>query len=115
MNTTRYKPQPRVPQREHRIGPTPASMASHLWVLVALLALLALTAGIAWVPMGAFNTVANVGIAVAKALLVMMFYMRLKADKPVLHIVAAIGFVWLAVLLALSLGDMLTRVPLLGT
>lgn len=102
-------------QRQHRSGPKPPSLASNLWVLVGLLLLLGLTAGSAFIPMGAFNTVANVGIAVAKALLVMLFYMRLRSDNPLLHIVASAGFAWLAVLIAMSLADMLTRIPLLGS
>lgn len=98
--------------RTHRSGPKPPSLASNLWVLFALLMLLGLTAGSAFIPMGMFNTVANLGIAIAKALLVMMFYMRLKSDSPLLHLVAAAGFAWLALLIALSLADFLTRIPL---
>ena len=103
------------PKPQHRSGPEPPSLASNLWVLFALLLLLGLTAGSAFIPMGLFNTVANLGIAMAKALLVMIFYMRLKTDSPLLHIVAAAGFAWLAVLIGLSLLDLLTRIPLLGT
>lgn len=99
--------------RTHKSGPEPPSLASNLWVLIALLVLLCLTAGSAFIAMGTFNAVANLGIAVAKALLVMIFYMRLKTDSPLLHMVAAIGFVWLALLIAFSLGDVLTRVPTL--
>ncbi len=98
--------------RSHRSGPKPPSLAANLWVLVALLVLLALTAGSAFVPMGSFNAVTNLGIAAAKALLVMIFYMRLKTDSPLLHMVAAAGFAWLALLIALSLADLLTRVPI---
>ena len=101
--------------RTHRSGPAPPSLASNLWVLLALLVLLGLTAGSAFLPMGAFNTIANLAIAVAKALLVMIVYMRLKTDSPLLHIVAATGFAWLAILIALALLDVLTRVPLAGS
>ncbi|MBN8728729.1 MAG: hypothetical protein J0H15_13645 [Xanthomonadales bacterium] len=101
--------------RSHRSGPRPPSLASNLWALVALLALLGLTAGSAFIPMGAFNTVANVGIAVAKALIVMIIYMRLATDSPLLRMVAMAGFAWLALLVALGLADLLTRVPLLGS
>ncbi len=99
--------------RTHRSGPEPPSLAANLWVLLALLILLALTAGSAFIPLGIANTLANLGIAIAKALLVMIFYMRLKTDSPLLRMVAAAGFAWLAVLIALSLADVLTRVPLL--
>lgn len=102
-----------APRRVHRSGPRPASLGSHLWTLAALLALLALSAGSALIPMGPFNTVANLGIAAAKAMLVLAVFMRLKSDRPLLRIVASVGFAWLAVLIALSLADLLTRAPLL--
>jgi cytochrome c oxidase subunit 4 len=99
-------------RRTHRSGPEPPSLRSNLWVFAALLGLLALSAGSAFIPMGAFNEVANVGIAVIKAMLVMMFFMRLKSDNPLLRIVASVGFAWLVVMIALSLADVLTRAPL---
>lgn len=100
-------------KRSHRSGPEPPSLASNLYVLLALFVLLGLTAGSAFIPMGAFNEVANIGIAVGKALLVLIFFMRLKTDSPLLRLVAGTGFAWLAILIALSLADALTRVPLL--
>lgn len=101
------------PLRSHQSGPRPPSLASNLWTLVALLALLALSAGSALLPLGVFNEVANLGIAVVKALLVLTIFMRLKTDSPLLRLVASAGFAWLALLIALSLADVLTRVPLL--
>jgi cytochrome c oxidase subunit 4 len=95
--------------RSHKTGPRPPSLRSNLWVLAALLALLALSVVTALMHLGPFNVVANIGIAVAKALLVMTFFMRLNTDSPLLRIVAGAGFAWLAVLIALSLADVLTR------
>jgi cytochrome c oxidase subunit 4 len=99
--------------RSHRRGPEPPSLRSNLLVLAALLVLLALSADSALIPMGAFNEVANLGIAVVKALLVMIFFMRLKTDSPLLRLVAAMGFAWLALLIALSLADLLSRQDIL--
>lgn len=90
-------------------GPRPPSLANHLKVFFALLALLLASVGAAYVPMGPFNLVCNIGIAVAKALLVLVFFMRLKTDSPLLRIVASIGFAWVLVLIGLSLTDILTR------
>ncbi|HZO23857.1 MAG TPA: cytochrome C oxidase subunit IV family protein [Steroidobacteraceae bacterium] len=95
--------------RSHRSGPKPPSLVVNLVVLAALLGFLALTVGTAYINMGPANVVANVGIAVAKAILVLTFYMRLKSDSPLFRIVAVSGFAWLAVLIALSLADLLTR------
>ncbi|MGN6655471.1 MAG: cytochrome C oxidase subunit IV family protein [Rhodanobacter sp.] len=99
--------------RSHRSGPAPPSLRSNLLVLAALLVLLTLSAGSALIPMGAFNEVANLGIAAMKALLVLIFFMRLKTDNPLLRLVAATGFAWLALLVALSLADLLSRNDLL--
>jgi cytochrome c oxidase subunit IV len=106
MNTHR-------PSRSHRSGPAPPSLLSNLSVLAALLVLLGLSAGSALIPMGAFNEVANLGIAAVKALLVLIFFMRLKTDNPLLRLVAATGFTWLALLIGLSLADLLSRQNLL--
>ena len=99
--------------RSHRSGPRPPSLRGNLLVLAALLALLGLSAGSALIPMGAFNEVANLGIAAVKALLVLMFFMRLKSDSPLLRLVAGAGFAWLALLIVLSLADLLNRQDLL--
>jgi cytochrome c oxidase subunit IV len=96
-------------ERTHRSGPKPPSLKANLAVLVALLLLLALTVGSAMVNLGPFNSIANLGIAIAKALLVMTFFMRLHSDTPLFRIVATVGFAWLAVLIALALADILTR------
>jgi cytochrome c oxidase subunit 4 len=101
------------PQRTHRSGPRPPSLASNLWTLAALLVLLALSAGSALLRLGPFNEVANLGIAAVKALLVLGIFMRLKSDNALLRIVASAGFAWLAVMIALALADVLTRTPLL--
>ncbi|WP_426702783.1 cytochrome C oxidase subunit IV family protein [Rhodanobacter sp. Col0626] len=63
--------------------------------------------------MGAFNEVANLGIASVKTLLVLIFFMRLKTDSSLLRLVAAMGFAWLALLIALPLADVLTRSSML--
>lgn len=102
------------PERSHRSGPRPPSLGSNLWTLFALLVLLALSAGSALLKLGLFNEVANLGIAAIKALLVLTVFMRLKTDNALLRIVASVGFAWLAVLIALSLSDVLTRTPLLA-
>jgi len=78
-------------------------------VCVALLALLALTAGASFLPLGRFNVVAAVGIAVCKALLILVFFMHLKISSRVIWLFAGMGFVWLGILFFLSMNDFLTR------
>jgi cytochrome c oxidase subunit 4 len=76
---------------------------------VSLLALLAITLASAYVHLGAFNTVINLGVAVAKALIVMAIFMHLLRPAPLLRLAASAGFLWLAILIALTLVDVATR------
>ncbi|MCB1884498.1 MAG: cytochrome C oxidase subunit IV family protein [Geminicoccaceae bacterium] len=78
-------------------------------VWVTLMALLGLTWGLAYVPMGVFNTVVSMGIGTLKALLVALFFMHLKESGPVLRLAACAGLVWLAVLFAFTFADYLSR------
>ncbi len=101
------------PRRHDRDRPPSSWLRGELGVLAALLALLTATILCAFIPMGVGNMIASLVLAVAKALLVMAFYMRLKRETPLLRIVAAVGFAFLTVLIVFTLADVLTRIPLL--
>lgn len=89
---------------------TVPSMKTLTWTWALLLALLALTYGSAYVPLGAFNTWLNFAIATAKALLVAWVFMHLGRGPALVRLFAGAGFVWLLFLAALSSADYLTRV-----
>jgi len=89
---------------------SPPSLRFHLTVLAALLALLLASAGMALLPLGVFNTLSALGISAIKTLLVMAFFMRLRRGPPLLRMAAAAGFAWLAVLIGMTVADVLTRV-----
>ena len=78
-------------------------------VWAALNALLLLTWGLAYVPMGALNTWASMGIAVVKALLVAVFFMHLNKGGALLRLASIVGLAWLAILFALTFADYRTR------
>ena len=86
-----------------------AAAKTYVLVWAGLLTLLALTLGSAYVPLGWLNSVINLAIAVAKALLVMIFFMHLRSSHYVLRLAAAAGFFWLAILIGLTLTDFLAR------
>lgn len=90
-------------------GDVRAVVLPNFLVWIALLVLLALTVGSAYVPMGVLNTVANLGIAAAKASLVAVFFMGLRRPDPLLRLAAAAAFFWLLTMFALTLSDFLTR------
>jgi cytochrome c oxidase subunit 4 len=80
-------------------------------VAVALMILLVLTAAAAEIDLGPLNIVVALAIASVKALVVILFFMEVKYSNRLLWIFAAAGFVWLAILVTLTLGDVLTRAP----
>jgi cytochrome c oxidase subunit 4 len=84
---------------------------SLLLAWVALLVLLGLSAGSAWLQLGWWNTVLNLGIAAAKAALVLLFFMRLRRSPRLARVAALAGVATLAVLFALSGADYATRKP----
>lgn len=88
--------------------------AARLWlkpslIWLALLLLLGLTVGSAYIPLGAFNGIINYGIAAAKAALVLIFFMHLDRSRALLRLTAFTGLFWLMFMFSLAFGDYLTR------
>jgi cytochrome c oxidase subunit 4 len=78
-------------------------------VFAALLGLTAVTVAVAFVDLGALNTVVAMTIAVVKGLLVMLFFMHLRGSEKLVWLYAAAGFAWLAVLILLTMSDIVSR------
>ncbi len=78
-------------------------------VYAALLFLTFSTAAVAYLPLGGWHTVAAVGIAAVKAILVLLFFMHLLQSTRLTWLVIAAGLFWLGILLALTFADYLTR------
>ena len=68
-----------------------------------------MTVAIAFVDLGALNIVAALVIAVFKATLVVLFFMHVKYSTRLTWAVVLGSVFWLGILLALTLGDYLTR------
>ena len=86
-----------------------AAARTYVLVWMALICLLLITLGSAYVPIGWLNSAINVAIAAAKALLVAFFFMHLRSAHYMLRIAAMAGFFWLAILIGLSLTDFAVR------
>src|SRR3569623_3640227 len=71
--------------------------------------LLALSVGSAYVPLGPGYGAINYGVAVAKAALVLVFFMHLDRSRALIRLAALAGLFWLTFMFALSFGDYLTR------
>jgi cytochrome c oxidase subunit 4 len=81
-------------------------------VWLAVIALLGLSLGTSYIPMGRFNSILCVGIAFIQAMLVWTFFMRLRWSGVLIRLIAVIGLLWILLLLGLSLTDYLTRHPI---
>jgi len=82
----------------------------YIGIWLTLLFLTGLTAGVAFIDLGPFNTVVALVIASVKATLVVLFFMHVKyTSEKLTKIVIASALFWLLLLLGLSLADYTTR------
>jgi len=92
-------------ETEHHI----CSVRLYVTIFSALMVFTVLTVLAASVNMGVMNNVVMLGIAVVKAALVISVFMHLKYNPKILWVVAIGAFVWLGVMIALTLSDFLSR------
>jgi len=79
-------------------------------IWIALLILTVVTAKVATLDLGPFNTVVALVIATFKALLVVLFFMHVKYTSEKLTAMVIVSAIfWLLLLLALSMADYTTR------
>lgn len=78
-------------------------------VYLALIVLLLITWGAAYVNLGPWNNVIALAIAATKGILILLFFMELRRSARATWLAAAAGFVWLGILLVLSGNDYITR------
>ena len=81
----------------------------YVGIFAGLIALTALTTAVAYVDLGAFNTVAALVIAACKGTLVALFFMHLKYQPRLTRATVLAGLLWLAILLVITLSDDFTR------
>jgi cytochrome c oxidase subunit IV len=74
-------------------------------VWIALIVLLAATCASAYVPLGVWNSVANLVIAFVKVALVALFFMHLKSGSAAIRLYAVTALFALALLFGLTLAD----------
>jgi cytochrome c oxidase subunit 4 len=75
----------------------------------SLLALTALTTGMAYVDLGPWNTVVSLVIACCKATLVILFFMHWRWSTHLVRVVILSALLWLFILLSLTLTDFFSR------
>jgi cytochrome c oxidase subunit 4 len=78
-------------------------------VWISLLLLLLLTFGLAEINLGPLNNVAALCISITKMLLVVLFFMHGRYEKPLTWVFIAAGLIWFLIMVDLTLSDYLTR------
>jgi cytochrome c oxidase subunit IV len=78
-------------------------------VAAALMVLLALTVGAAEINLGELNVIVALAIALAKALLVVLFFMHVKYNRKLVWVFASGGVLWLLIMVIITMGDYFAR------
>ncbi len=82
---------------------------TNVTIFIILLVLLFATVGAAYLPLGALHVPFAMTIATAKAVLIVLFFMHLLYSHRLTMIISIASFLWLAIMIALTLNDYLTR------
>ncbi|HEX3156446.1 MAG TPA: cytochrome C oxidase subunit IV family protein [Candidatus Angelobacter sp.] len=81
----------------------------YLLILALLIIGTCATWGIAFIDLGIMNPVVALAIAVAKAVLVILFFMHVIYSNKLTKLTVAAGFFWLLIMITMSLSDYLSR------
>ncbi len=82
---------------------------TYLTIGAILLALTALTYGASFVNLGPLQTLVALGIAIAKALLIILFFMQARFAQGITRVVIGAGLLWLGILIVGTMHDFITR------
>ena len=95
---------------EHVISPGP-----YIAVFLALMVLTAITVWVAFIDLGTLNDIVAMAIAVTKACLVILYFMHVRYSSRMSRVTIAAGFVWLAIMIGITLTDYLSRSRIIET
>lgn len=87
-------------------SPTPRTYYS---TGIALIVLLAVTVGISYIDLGPLNTPIAMFISLMKAVLILLFFMHVRYNPPIMWLFVGAGFFWLGIMLVLGLSDYMSR------
>ena len=79
------------------------------WAGFALLVLLVATVGAAFINVEPFNFALTMIIALAKAIMILLIFMHVRYSERLIWVFSSAAFLWLAILIVLSLNDYFTR------
>ena len=85
------------------------SRKTYFVIFGALLILTAVTVWVANFDLGRWNAIVAISIAVLKATLVVLYFMHVRYSSKLTWVFVGAGFFWLAIMVALTLSDYMTR------
>jgi cytochrome c oxidase subunit 4 len=100
--------------RGYDSAPHVVPVSVYLAVFTALLVFTGVTVGVAFLDLGALNTVMALGIAVVKASLVILYFMHVRYGSRMIWVVVGAALYWLFHMIAGTVADYLSR-GFLGT
>lgn len=86
-----------------------SSVSSYVAIFAVLMVLTAITIWVAFYDLGVLNIFAAITIATVKAYLVVLYFMHMKYSPRILWLTAAAGFIWLFLMIGLTLSDFASR------
>ena len=92
-------------ENEHHVVP----VSVYITIFLSLMVLTALTVLASTKDFGPGNTIIAVSIAVLKATLVILFFMHVRYNDNIVRIAVFAGFLWLGVMIVLTLSDYVAR------
>lgn len=108
MNTKKINP---AAMHEHTTATHQHTMSPRMYytIYASLLGLLALTVLTAYIDLGAWSIVLALMIAALKAVLVVLYFMHVRFANRLTWIFVGGGFVWLLIMLILTMSDYVSR------
>lgn len=85
------------------------SRTTYYTIFALLMILLFATVAVAYFPLGIFGILIAMTIAMVKALLIVLYFMHVRYEVPLVQIFAVSGFLWLGLLLVFLVSDYRTR------
>ena len=86
-----------------------ASSGGYVAVAIVLLVMTALNIGLAMIDLRGFNSVVSLLIAAVEVILMAVYFMHLRWSAPMTRLVGLAALLWLSILMAGTLDDLLTR------
>ncbi len=91
--------------QQHHIVP----WTTYLIVYIVLLALLGATVTAWYLNLGLLGILLGDMVGIVKATIIILYFMHVRSSSKMVWVIAGAGFVWLAILVGLTLSDYLSR------